>query len=193
MQPEPERDQRASDADRDLVAVRLKRDCVDGRLSFEELEQRLERAIRARTVGELAEVTRDLPSAPTPTPTRSAASKQREPPGILPFSRRLALPSPPSEVRGALLTKIAPPLNENGFGLVQQSPSHLVFENSKRPPWTIIVAVVFFPVGLIALLPDHTERITISLEEFGQGETMMFITGSGPRRVRKAFMSLALD
>ena len=54
------------------------------------------------------------------------------------------------------------------------------------------MSVLFFPVGLLALLPDHTERITISLEEFGQGETMMFINGTGPRAVRKRFASLTV-
>ena len=36
----------------------------DGRLTAEELDTRLERALSARTLGELAELTADLPSAP---------------------------------------------------------------------------------------------------------------------------------
>ena len=38
----------------------------DGRLTAEELEARLESALSARTLGELAELTADLPSAPAP-------------------------------------------------------------------------------------------------------------------------------
>jgi hypothetical protein len=189
-----ESEQRASDAQRETVAVRLKKGCVEGRITFEELEQRLERAMGARTVGELAEVVHDLPAPPTAVkPAGSPPSKRREPPGILTFRRRIAVPSPPAKVRTSLLTSVAPPLNDNDYALIDQSPNHLVFENSKRPGWTILVSILFFPFGLIALLPDHTERITISLEELGDGETMVFINGSGPRRVRKAFAQLTLD
>jgi Flp pilus assembly protein TadB len=54
---------RAADADRERVAERLRRASVEGRLLTEELEQRLEAALRARTYGELDALTADLPSA----------------------------------------------------------------------------------------------------------------------------------
>ena len=43
---------RASDADRDAVAERLRRAAVEGRLQPEELEERLHAALRARTYGD---------------------------------------------------------------------------------------------------------------------------------------------
>lgn len=52
---------RASDDDRERAATALRQHCAAGRLSTEELEQRLERAYAARTVGELAQLMRDLP------------------------------------------------------------------------------------------------------------------------------------
>jgi DUF1707 SHOCT-like domain len=54
---------RASHADRDLVAERLRVAAGDGRLSPEELDERLERALTARTYAELAELVTDLPAA----------------------------------------------------------------------------------------------------------------------------------
>ncbi len=54
-------DLRASDEDRDRVADVLRIAFGDGRLSAEEFELRLESAISARTVGELGELTADLP------------------------------------------------------------------------------------------------------------------------------------
>jgi Domain of unknown function (DUF1707) len=55
---------RASDADRDAVAERLRRAAVEGRLESDELEERLHAALRARTYGELDRLLGDLPAVP---------------------------------------------------------------------------------------------------------------------------------
>jgi hypothetical protein len=52
---------RASDADRDAVAERLRKAAVEGRLEPDELEQRLDAALRARTYGQLDRLLTDLP------------------------------------------------------------------------------------------------------------------------------------
>lgn len=52
---------RASHADRDLAVDILRIAAGDGRITVAELEQRLESALTARTLGELAAVTADLP------------------------------------------------------------------------------------------------------------------------------------
>ena len=57
-------DLRASHADRDRVVETLRIAAGDGRLSAEELDARLEAALTSRTLGELAELTSDLPSTP---------------------------------------------------------------------------------------------------------------------------------
>jgi Flp pilus assembly protein TadB len=61
---------RASDAEREAVADRLRNAAAEGRLLAHELEERVARALRARTYGELDAVVADLPlarraSAPT--------------------------------------------------------------------------------------------------------------------------------
>jgi DUF1707 SHOCT-like domain len=55
---------RASDADREATADRLREHHTDGRLDPEEFQERLDRCFAAKTVGELAELTRDLPADP---------------------------------------------------------------------------------------------------------------------------------
>jgi len=55
---------RASHADRDQVVELLRVAAGDGRLSPEELDDRLERALTARTYAELAALTTDLPATP---------------------------------------------------------------------------------------------------------------------------------
>jgi Domain of unknown function (DUF1707) len=52
---------KASDADREQIAERLRKATAEGRLLAEELEERLESALTARTYGELDAVVADLP------------------------------------------------------------------------------------------------------------------------------------
>ncbi len=75
-----ELDLRASDADRERAAERLRGATAEGRLSAEELEERLERALAARTEGELSVLVADLPPAepsPAPRPARGFALQGR--------------------------------------------------------------------------------------------------------------------
>jgi uncharacterized protein DUF1707 len=55
---------RASDADRDRAVESLAAASAEGRLSLEEHSQRSEAALLARTLGDLAGLTADLPAAP---------------------------------------------------------------------------------------------------------------------------------
>jgi Domain of unknown function (DUF1707) len=58
---------RVSDADRERVAARLREHFAEGRLSQEELDERLSAALSAKTAGELRRVMADLPGlAPVP-------------------------------------------------------------------------------------------------------------------------------
>lgn len=59
---------RASDADRERVVELLREHTAAGRLTAEELDERLDEAYGARTLGELRAVTRDLPQPPAPRP-----------------------------------------------------------------------------------------------------------------------------
>ncbi|TDD75719.1 DUF1707 domain-containing protein [Actinomadura darangshiensis] len=59
MAPNP--DVRASDADRDRVAVSLREHCAEGRITMDELQERLDAVYGAKTLGQLQEVTSDLP------------------------------------------------------------------------------------------------------------------------------------
>ena len=60
----PHGELRASHEDRDRVVELLRVAAADGRLTSEELDDRLEKALKARTYGELAELSRDLPATP---------------------------------------------------------------------------------------------------------------------------------
>ena len=61
-----ERNIRASQAERDLVVERLRSHAGEGRLEVDELEQRIEAALSARTQADLDAVEADLPRPAAP-------------------------------------------------------------------------------------------------------------------------------
>jgi hypothetical protein len=60
----PRPDLRAGDDDRQRVVAELQRHYVDGRLTTDELSERVAQATRARTFGELSALLADLPPLP---------------------------------------------------------------------------------------------------------------------------------
>jgi hypothetical protein len=68
----PER-MRASDADRDATAERLAHALQEGRLNLDEYSDRLDRAMRAVTMGDLSALTCDIPMPPAQPPEREPA------------------------------------------------------------------------------------------------------------------------
>jgi hypothetical protein len=70
---------RASDADRERVAAALRRHHLDGRLDTDELQERLGRCYAARTAGELAALTADLPRDEPPRAARPSGGPPPRP------------------------------------------------------------------------------------------------------------------
>jgi DUF1707 SHOCT-like domain len=70
--PADRRNLRVSDAEREHAAEVLRRAAGDGRITFEELDERLTAAYAARTYGELAAVTEDLPETGPQPPAVTA-------------------------------------------------------------------------------------------------------------------------
>lgn len=71
---------RASDADRERVAKILHDAMGEGRLTIDELDERLQSTYAAKTLGDLVPLTADLPTAGTsglPTPTATPALSNR--------------------------------------------------------------------------------------------------------------------
>jgi Domain of unknown function (DUF1707) len=73
---------RASDADRERAADRLRRAAAEGRLVTDELEQRLEAAFSARTYAQLDVVLADLPGRRL-TPPQSRPHVRAVPPAVV--------------------------------------------------------------------------------------------------------------
>jgi hypothetical protein len=73
---------RASDADRERVADRLRQAATEGRLLTDELEQRLEAAFSARTYAQLDAVLADLPGRRLSLPA-NGREHARVPPAVV--------------------------------------------------------------------------------------------------------------
>jgi hypothetical protein len=182
---------RASDADRERAVELLRGHAAVGRLTVEELDDRCSRAFAARTFGELDALTADLPPiAPPPAAVPPPAPVPRhEPRGRLPFAGNWRAPCPPDRAMDDLLRHVAPALHGHGYVLRERTPYRLLFERSRRPVWTFVVAVLFFPLGLIALVHKDEARVAIDLAPAGEG-TLVTASGVAPPAVRQAFAQL---
>jgi Domain of unknown function (DUF1707) len=72
---------RASDADRERVAETLREAAGDGRLTMDELDERLDAVYAAKTYAELVPITHDLPdtgSGNVPAPSQSSSGDVRQ-------------------------------------------------------------------------------------------------------------------
>ena len=84
MSQPPDPRLRAGDGDRDAVAEQLREAHAEGRLTMEELDDRLGKTYAARTFADLAPLTADLPPRPfggsVPRPAEVARPRARERP-----------------------------------------------------------------------------------------------------------------
>lgn len=75
-----DRSMRASDADREATAERLRIAVGEGRLTLAEYDERLQLAYAAVTAGELADLVADLPAPPAPAPDPSSGEVMKPSP-----------------------------------------------------------------------------------------------------------------
>ena len=137
---------RTSDAERQRVAEFLRDACGEGRLSPEELEQRLDHLFAGSTVADIAVLVRDLPGGSAVIPRLGGgAVPRRAAPAALPVRRRRG-PSPAVPIGFALLVgglawlavAALPPLLAVVFAAVMLSVAIAIG----------IFAVAMAPVGL---------------------------------------------
>ena len=83
---------RVGDADREAIAAQLREHFADGRLTLEELNERLDQTFAAKTRADLNVVMRDLPHVARPLTDAPGAPRGREP-GIRPGRVRPAGPA----------------------------------------------------------------------------------------------------
>jgi hypothetical protein len=82
---------RISDADRDRVTTRLRDHYAEGRLTPDELDERITAALNAKTFGDLRQVMKDLPQS-SMAPPQPQRRPTRPPPWIVRRRRPRLLP-----------------------------------------------------------------------------------------------------
>ena len=92
---------RASDADREHVTARLREHFAAGRLTSDELDERISAALKAKTHGELRQLMADLPE-PAPAAPRAA----RRPYPVAPCAVHRRGPRPLPVIMLILLTAL---------------------------------------------------------------------------------------
>jgi hypothetical protein len=179
---------RASDAEREAAAAALRAHLAAGRLTVDEFSERIDRAFRASGVDELRALVADLPAPPV-APSAAPPPRRRLWPGNLPFKTRIRTAKDVAAVRDAAMRTVVAELIADGYRLTSQSPTSFVLERTYRPAWTFVLAVLVFPLGLVALLHTDSSQVVIHLESSGSG-TLVQVSGTARRPVRRAVREL---
>jgi transcriptional regulator with XRE-family HTH domain len=177
---------RVTDAQREEIAKRLRQACAARRLTVEELAERIDRAYAARLEHELAALVGDLPGSGVPM--RSARrlpvlGSRRE------RTDRFVVEGSRAQVAARALAQIAPLLVSRGYTLASHDETELVFTRAERPGWTIAVAILLFPLGLLALLHRRTANAIVAFVDGAHG-TEVTVHGMAPLGLRRAFAQL---
>jgi hypothetical protein len=181
---------RVSDAEREAAVEALREHYFAGRLDVDEFTERVEQAYAARTVGELEEVERELPVS------AQAALARRKPwllPGNTSFAVRIHTRRPPTVAVEEVLGDISTRLTGLGYRPQVAEPARRVFVRSERPTWTIVVAVLLFPLGLLALLYCERSQVVVSAAPIEHDLTAVDVYGTAPLSVRRAFRDRAAE
>jgi Domain of unknown function (DUF1707) len=158
---------RASDVERDAVVRRLRDECAIGRLSIDELDERVERAYAAVTQRELNRLVSDLP-ANAPRVASGAGRRRFFWPGIAPFSEQRHLMTSCADSFAAAQREMVPRMGTHGFHLDDEVwPRRLRFVSDTG----LFITVIFHPST--------------------DGGTEVSAFGHGPRTIRKAFATLS--
>jgi hypothetical protein len=194
---------RASDADRERAVGELRAHHDAGRLSIEELEQRLARAYAAVTWGELSALFTDLPGR-TPTRSAYAATPAPAPPAAVAppavdasgpggFTYATTVRGTPDAVLQSTAQHLSHELQACRYELTQHLPHRLTFTRSRIPAWAWFVAVLFPGPGFLAPILAAREQVHLHLDVRAQpdGATALVVHGVAPRRIRRALAAFA--
>jgi hypothetical protein len=100
------------------------------------------------------------------------------------FASRFTYPGPVTEFSDRVVVDyIAPKLHQGGFALVRLDADHAEFERLSRSDWTILMCVLLFPIGLLALLaPKRRDFVAFRWSAREDGTCDVTTHGQGPKK-----------
>jgi hypothetical protein len=101
------------------------------------------------------------------------------------FSHSYVDERPPNEVREDALLNFVPSMGRAGYPLEAQDERSLTFVSRYYSGWVFLVCILFFPIGLLALLSGkRIATLLMTIEGNGQGTRIIYV-GETFRRLRK--------
>jgi hypothetical protein len=178
---------RVSDSEREAAVLALREHFFAGRLDVDEFTARVEEAYAARTLDDLDAVERELPLV--------EVGRSRQKPWLLPgnshFAVRIHTRQPPERAVDETLAAVLPPLGGSGYRPETEEPAKRVFVRDERPAWTIAVAVLLFPFGLLALTHRSRSHVVVHASRVDHGVTAVDVYGTAPLAVRRVIRDRA--
>jgi hypothetical protein len=87
----------------------------------------------------------------------------------IPINRQFRIAIPPSTAIHKWQARYTPWLGQHGYRQTGQGHDVLTYTRSYFPWWTILLAIILFPIGLLALLLKAHAILTVSYEPEAEG------------------------
>jgi len=102
---------------------------------------------------------------------------------VLPVQRAIRVGEPVAEAQTRFAGYFTPWLGQGGFLVESQTADTLVYARRSFNTWQIVVAILFFPLGLLALLAEkRREQLSVFFRDEGDGKTEITVTGGVVQR-----------
>lgn len=108
------------------------------------------------------------------------------------FAHRFVYPGPVTEFSDRVIVEyIAPRLGKGDYAMVRYNGEHAEFAREYRSGWTILVCVLLFPIGLLALLaPKQRDFVTFRWVARKDDECDVTVHGQGPKRFARGMTTV---
>jgi hypothetical protein len=108
------------------------------------------------------------------------------------FSYRFETTKAPADVLRECLSEWNGQLSEHGYNLATQSEFGLTYLRRYRPWWLVLPCLIFFPIGLLALIYTEEAQITATVDRDAGGVTHLAVTGRAPKDIQEGFANLEI-
>ena len=105
-------------------------------------------------------------------------------PADIAVQRTIEVGEPPIEAQQRFMGYFTTWMAQGGFQAQATTPGSISFIRRSFNTWQVVVAVLFFPIGLLALLSEkHEHRLDVLFQASDDDATTIMLTGSVPQKV----------